>query len=331
MKITSVLALALLLACNAPVKEHKVTGSIERIDPEINTVIDTNAVIEVIAEGFEWSEGPVWIEAQNKLLFSDVPGNTIYSWSEAKGTEVYLTPSGYTDSAKRGGETGSNGLRLMRDSLVLCQHGNRQIAIMSAALNDPKPTFRALADGFGGKRFNSPNDLAIRSNGDIFFTDPPYGLEKGTDDSTKQIPFQGVYRVGTDGRVTLLLDSITRPNGIALTPDEKTLIVANSDPEKAIWYAYDITAGDSLSGGRIYYDATAAGKQEKGLPDGLKISRQGYVFASGPGGIWIFNKEGKLIGKFKIPEATSNCALSDDEKTLYVTSDMLVLRIRMQR
>ena len=332
MKITYALALAFLIACGNPEKKtttHQVIGSIERLDPEINSVIDTGAVMEIIAEGYEWSEGPVWLEKQNKLLFSDVPKNTIYSWTEEKGPEVYLTPSGYTNNIPRGGETGSNGLRLMGDSLVLCQHGNRQVGIMSASLDAPKPTFRMIAGMYDGKKFNSPNDLAIRSNGHIFFTDPPYGLEKGMSDSLKEITFQGVYRVTRDGKVSLLVDSITRPNGIALTPDEKTVIVANSDPEKPYWYAFDI-AGDSLTNARIYHDASVAAKSEKGLPDGFKISKQGYVFASGPGGLWIFNKDGKLIGKCKIPEATSNCALSDDEKTLYITSDMYVLRLKLR-
>ena len=332
MKITYALALAFLVACGTPEKKttsYQVIGSIERIDPEINSVIDTGAVMEIIAEGFDWSEGPVWLEKQNKLLFSDVPKNTIYSWTEEKGQEIYLTPSGYTGTTPRGGETGSNGLRLMGDSLVLCQHGNRQVGVMSASLGAPQPTFRTIAGMYNGKKFNSPNDLAIRSNGDIFFTDPPYGLEKGMNDSLKESAFQGVYRVTPDGKVSLLVDSITRPNGIVFTPGEKTVIVANSDPAKPFWYAFDIS-GDSLTNARIYHDASTAAKAEKGLPDGLKVSKQGYVFASGPGGLWIFNKDGKLIGKCKIPEATSNCALSDDEKTLYITSDMYVLRLKLR-
>ena len=331
MKTAYALALAFLVACGTPEKKstYQVIGSIERLDPEINSVIDTGAVMEIIAEGFNWSEGPVWLEKQNKLLFSDVPKNTIYSWTEQKGKEVYLTPSGYTGSTPRGGETGSNGLRLMGDSLVLCQHGNRQVGVMSAALDAPAPTFRTIAGMYDGKKFNSPNDLAIRSNGEIFFTDPPYGLEKGMNDSLKESPFQGVYGVTRDGKVSLLVDSITRPNGIVFTPGEKTVIVANSDPAKPFWYAFDV-AGDSLTNARIYHDASVAAKSEKGLPDGLKVSKQGYVFASGPGGLWIFNKDGKLLGKCKIPEATSNCALSDDEKTLYITSDMYVLRLKMK-
>ena len=329
MKTTSALALAILIACTSPQKAYKVIGSIERLDPEINSLIKSDAKMEIIAEGLDWSEGPVWLEKQQKLLFSDVPKNTIYSWTPTKGMEVYLTPSGYTGSAQRGGETGSNGLRLMGDSLVMCQHGNRQVAVMNAPLDAPKAVFTAKAGLYDGKKFNSPNDLAIRSNGEIFFTDPPYGLEKGMKDSLKEIGFQGVYKVSTNGKVALLVDSITRPNGIAFTPDEKTVIVANSDPAKPYWYAFDV-AGDSLTNAKIYHDASEAAKAEKGLPDGFKVTKQGYVFASGPGGLWIFNKDGKLIGKCKIPEATSNCAFSDDEKILYITSDMYVLRLKLR-
>ncbi len=311
--------------------QRKTLGSIERIDPEINSIIRSNATIEIIGEGFEWTEGPLWVEKYRMLLFSDVPKNTIYKWTEQKGTEVYLTPSGYTGVVARGGETGSNGLKLTTDGrLLLCQHGNRQVAVMNAPLDAPKPVFVSIANNYKGKKFNSPNDAVIRSNGDIFFTDPPYGLEKGMEDSTKELPFQGVYKVGKDGKVTLLTDSITRPNGIGLTTDEKTLIVANSDGNKLVWYAFDLSPGDSLTNGRIFRDASAESKSEKGGPDGFKITRQGYMFATAPGGIWVFNKGGKLIGKIKIPEATSNCVLSDDEKTLYVTADMYVLRVKLQ-
>ena len=323
------LAAIVLFSCN---KGDKKMGSIERIDPSLNSIMDSTASIEIIAEGFNWSEGPLWIEDQKMLLFSDVPENTIYKWTEEKGKEIYLTPSGYTGTAHRGGEMGSNGLLLNKEGkLVICQHGNRQMAWMDADLKDPKPFFKTIAGNYQSKKFNSPNDAVYNSSGDLFFTDPPYGLEKNMEDSLKEIPFQGVYKVKSTGEVILLTDSLTRPNGIALTPDEKTLIVANSDGEKPFWYAFDIGANDSLTNARIFYDATAASKLEKGGPDGMKIDKKGNVFATGPGGIWIFNKDGKVLGKIKFPETTSNCALSGDEKTLYVTADMYVLRIRMRK
>jgi gluconolactonase len=265
------------------------------------------------------------------LIFSDVPVNTIYKWTEEKGKEVYLTPSGYTSSVPRGGEMGSNGLVLSKDGkLVLCQHGNRQMAWMDADLANPKPIYKTIAAFYQSKKFNSPNDAVYRSNGDLFFTDPPYGLVKNIDDSSKEIPFQGVYKVTPSGEIKLLIDSITRPNGIAFMPGEKTLIVANSDPDKKVWYAFDIDANDSLINARIFYDASATPETEKGLPDGMKIDKNGNVFAAGPGGVWIFNKEARLLGKIKLPEATSNCALSPDEKTLYITNDMNVLRVKLR-
>lgn len=318
-----------LISCSP--KETKTIGSIERIDPALDAIIQNDPKVEVIAEGFEWSEGPVWIKEQNMLLFSDVPTNTIYKWTAEKGKEVYLTPSGYTGTeAHYSNEPGSNGLTLNNEGkLVMCQHGDRRVAMMDAALSAPESKFISLADNFQGKKLNSPNDVVFRSNGDFFFTDPPYGLPKQENDASRETLFQGVYQV-SKGVASLITDSLTRPNGIALFPGEKTLIVANSDPGKATWYAFDLLENDSVANARIFYDATENTKTEKGLPDGLRIDKQGNVFASGPGGIWIFNKEGKVLGKIKISEATSNCALADDDKTLYATSDMYVVRIKLR-
>lgn len=321
----------LLVTNCSTMKETKTTGSIERLDASLNDIISETAVVEILAEGYEWSEGPLWIESKKMLLFSDVPTNTAYKWTEEKGAEVYLKPSGETDSEpSQRKEPGSNGLTLDPEGrLVLCQHGDRRVARMNAPLDRPEVSFTSLADNYDGKKFNSPNDVTFRSNGDFFFTDPPYGLPtQSEDDPIREIPFQGVYKVSTDGKVTLLIDSITRPNGIALTPDEKTLMIANSDPNKPIWYAFDLTENDSLINARIFYDAT--GEKGGGLPDGFKIDKQGNVFASGPGGVWIFNKDGKVLGKINLPAHASNCALADNDQTLYITCDMYVLRVKMR-
>jgi len=187
-----------------------------------------------------------------------------------------------------------------------------------------------LTDNYQGKKFNSPNDLVYNSNGDLFFTDPPYGLEKNMDDPLKEIRFQGVYKIKKSGALVLLLDSISRPNGIAITPDQKSLIIANSDPEKPYWYAYDFGKGDALIHPRIFYDATAASKKEAGMPDGLKIDSKGNVFATGPGGVWIFDHKGKLLGKIKFDGLVSNCSLTADEKAIYITADDYVLRVKMR-
>jgi gluconolactonase len=317
---------------NEPMTEkYKTTGNIERINAALDAIIDTSAKAEIIAEGMDWSEGPLWVESHKMLLFSDVPRDTVFKWTEEKGKEVYLTPSGYTDTIARGGEMGSNGLTLdAAGKLVLCQCGNRQMARMDAALDDPKPNYITLAGKYEGKRFNSPNDAVYNSKGELFFTDPAYGLEKQMDDPKKEIPFQGVYKVKPNGDVILITDSLTRPNGIAFLPGEKTVLVSNSDPGKPNWYAFELGDKDSIISSRIFYSAAGNDKALKGLPDGMKIDKQGNVFATGPGGIWIFNSSGKLLGKIKLDEAASNIALSANEKTIYITNDMYVLRLKMR-
>jgi len=265
------------------------------------------------------------------LLFSDIPTNIIYKWTEEKGKEIYLTPSGYTDTAKRSGELGSNGLILDKDGyLVLCQHGDRRMARMDTPLDKPAPRFITLADKYNGKRLNSPNDAVYNSAGELFFTDPPYGLETQSDnDPEKELPFNGVYKVKTNGELVLLVDSITRPNGLAFLPGEKQLIIACSDPAKPNWYMYDVL-GDSLVNGKVFYSAAAElSKGEIGLPDGLKIDKKGNVFATGPGGLFIFNSDGKILGRLRLDNPASNCALSPDEKTIYITNDMYVLRLKI--
>lgn len=308
--------------------DENALGSVERIDPALDEIIDPSAAIEVLSDGYEWSEGPVWVESEKMLLFSDVPTNTVYKWTEADSIEIYLKPSGYTgETASKSNEQGSNGLAINGDGkLVLCQHGDRRLAELAAPLDAPESTFSTLADRYDGKRFNSPNDVAIRSNGDYLFTDPPYGLPR---DATQEIPFQGVYKL-SEGKVTLLVDSLTRPNGIALTPGEKSVIIANSDPAKVRWYAYDLSGDGELINGRIFYDAGQAAKSKSGLPDGLKIDKQGNVFATGPGGVWIFAPDGKVLGKINVPVSTANCALTADEKTLFMTADNYLLRLKMR-
>lgn len=332
MKQTISILTIILFSCNVYVfGQYESTGSIEKFHRDLDKIITSNSKIEIIAEGFDWSEGPLWIESENKLLFSDIPKNTVYQWSENKGIEVYLFPSGYTKNIPREGETGSNGLLLDKDgSLVLCQHGDRQIAKMRSPITSPRPTFTPLAKYFKGKKLNSPNDATYNSKNELYFTDPPYGLEKRMDDPAKELDFQGVYKMDTYGNVTLMTDSITRPNGIAFFPEEKQLIVANSDPNKPDWYLYDVNDNGLLQNGRIFKSAKGYNKKQKGLPDGLKIDSQGNVFATGPGGVWIFNKSGRVLGKIRLADASSNCALSPDEKTLYITNHMKLLRVKMR-
>lgn len=338
MKLLTVLAGVLLLSgCKNSKTEHQDTdgpalGTVERLDASLDAIIDDGFAVDVIAEGHTWTEGPLWVPQHNMLLFSDIPPNKIFKWTEASGVEEYLYPSGYTGSApSTGAEPGSNGLTLNNDNqLVLCQHGDRRVSVMDAPLDQPAASFIPLVSEYDGKRLNSPNDAIIDRAGNLLFTDPPYGLPGNVDDPGKEIPFQGVYHVTPDGAVTLLTDSLTRPNGLALSPDEKMLVVANSDPDKAIWYAFDVTSERTLSNARVLHDATAAGRNERGLPDGLKFDGQGNLFATGPGGVWIFNPAGTLIGKIKVDDPTSNCAFSNDDKVLFITNDDRVLRVTLR-
>lgn len=328
-RLLAIIALTLNFSCNND-NQPPAFGGFEKLDDEFEQVVSPGATIEIIADSLDWCEGPLWLESQQALIFSDIPLNRIYKWTSTGGVELYLEPAGYTNSKPRGGETGSNGLTLDPDgNLVLCQHGDRRIARMDAPLDRPAPEFTTIADNYKGLKFDSPNDLVFDKKGRAYFTDPPYGLEKNVDDSSKQAQYQGVYRI-LNGEVQLLLDSISRPNGIALTPDNSSIIIANSDPAKPYWYAYDIAENDSLINGRIFFDASTAPFKEKGVPDGFKINRDGYVFASGPGGIWVFNKNARLLGRIAIPQAVSNCAFADEGKTLFVTADDKVLKVKLR-
>lgn len=303
---------------------------IERMNPELDAIFGKDTKVEVIADGFQWAEGPVWVESEHMLLVSDIFKNSIYKWTAQKGKELYLKPSGYTQAKPRGAELGSNGLAIdNKGRLVLCQHGDRRIAYMTTPLNDPKPMFNTLANNYHGKKFDSPNDLAIKSTGEIYFTDPPYGLEKVDKDPLKEAPYQGVYKISNDGVVTLLLDTLTRPNGIAFFPGEKSILIANSDPLKPYWYIYDLNKDGNLENGRIFYDGTAAFKKEPRGPDGFKIDNKGNVYAAGPGGVWIYNKKGEVLGRIKVNVKTSNCAFTPDYKTLFITANHHILKVNL--
>lgn len=306
----------------------KTTGSVERLSEAINELIAKDAKIEVLAEGFTWTEGPLWIDNGQYLLFSDIPPNRIMKWSEKDGLSLYLSPSGYTGKTPRTGEPGSNGLVLdAAGNLVLCQHGDRRMAKMTTSLDNPQPQFATIIDQYEGKRFNSPNDAVYDRQGNLYFTDPPYGLEGNMKDPAKEISFQGVYRYSKEGQLSLISDKITRPNGIGLSPDERTLYVACSDPKAATWTAFTLNEDGTVADEQLFYDAT--GSTEKGLPDGLKVDKKGNIWATGPGGVWIFNPKGEVLGKIKTGEATSNCALDAEQKTLYMTCDDYLMRIKL--
>ncbi|WP_339905249.1 SMP-30/gluconolactonase/LRE family protein [uncultured Cyclobacterium sp.] len=298
---------------------------------KLYSIIEEGTQAEILGSGYAWTEGPLWIEEEEMLLFSEIPANKVHFWKEGSAPNVYLHPAGLTSNEKRGGEVGSNGLLLDPNGmLVLCQHGDRRLARMLATLDAPAPDYEDIVSEFKGKPFNSPNDAVFDTKGNLYFTDPPYGLEYRMDDPKKAIDFQGVYKLNKEGDLRLLLDSITRPNGIAFFPDEKRLIIANSDPEKPIWYFYILDENKGLKEGRIFYDASEIAKNEAGLPDGLKIMKDGTVIATGPGGIWFFGPEGVLLGRLKFSELVSNVALNKKENFLFVTADSYVLRIPLK-
>ena len=307
--------------------KYPTLGSIERKDPRLDALIPKDARVEQIAEGFDWSEGPVWDVAGKRLLFSDVPMNVVYQWTEAGGVKEFLKPSGYTGSTPRKGEPGSNGLTFdSKKDLVLMQHGDRRVSALRT--QNGKTGFVSLAEKFEGKKFNSPNDGTFDSKGNFFFTDPPYGLMKLNDDPTKEIPFNGVYRLSNDNKLTLLTKEVAFPNGIALSPDEKTLYVASSDFKKAIWMAYPLKDDGTLGPGRVFADVTKDVGKAPGLPDGMKVDAAGNLFATGPGGILIFAPDGTHLGTLKTGQATANCNWGEDGSVLYITADMFIGRIQ---
>jgi gluconolactonase len=330
-RVRAAIAGALGLVCDASLgyaQARPTVGQIERLDPALDALIAPDAKIEQLATGFEWSEGPVWRVNGRYLLFSDVPRNTIYKWQDSTGLSVFLRPAGYTGINPPGRELGTNGLTFdANDSLVMADHGNRQVA----RLDEAKFTRTTLADRYQGKRLNSPNDLVYRSNGDLYFTDPPYGLKGLNDDPAKELRHNGVYRLTRTGELTLLTTELTFPNGLAFSPDEKTLYVANSDPQRAIWMAYDVRPDGTIGNGRVFFDATSLARAGKpGLPDGLKVDRAGNLFASGPGGIFIFSPTGKHLGTIVTGQPTANCAFGDDGSTLYMTANDRLVRVRLK-
>lgn len=309
---------------------YPTVGSIERLDPALDAIIAPDSPIELLAEGHEWTEGPVWVKNGEFLLYSDIPDNAIYKWTEDHGAELWLQPSGYTGEDVHGGESGSNGLLLDAEGrLVLCQHGDRRIARLESDLSNPEPSFVTLADTYNGKRFNSPNDAVYHTNGQLFFTDPPYGLMGGVDGPHRELTFQGVYRLDTDGSVTLLTDEFNRPNGIGLSPGEDLLYVASSDGENQPYIkVFDLNESGNISNGRIFFDSRESPAGRVGGFDGMKVDRQGNVFATGPGGVLVIASDGKHLGTVLTTQATANCAFGDDGSMLYITADPYLLRVQ---
>ncbi len=297
---------------------------IDRLDARLDELVPRDARIEKLADGFAWTEGPVWNHAGGFLLFSDVPNNKIFKWKAGEGIRVFLERSGFTGEATfTGREPGSNGLAFDSEGrLVFCQHGNRAISRLE---KDGRRT--VLVDRYQGKRINSPNDVIFKSNGDIYFTDPPFGLPGTYDDPAREVEFCGVYRVMKDGNVTLLTKEVQAPNGIAFSPDEKTLFV--SDSARTLWFAFEVKADGTLGASRVLYDGTALKKDRPGVADGLKVDAHGNLFAAAPGGIFVIAPDGTLLGRFDFGTATGNCAFGEDGQTLFITSNTGLYRVRL--
>lgn len=301
---------------------------VEIYDSAALAIIDADAKFEILAEGFGWSEGPVWVEELQAVLFSDIPANTIYQWSEKDSLQVYLKGAGHSGAANEDSGQGPNGLILDHENrLLICQHGDRRIARMDADVKSPEAQFISIAETYDGQQFNSPNDLAIDKAGTIYFTDPPYGRPQS---KTGAIGINGVFKVSPGQEVTLLVDSLSRPNGIALSLDERILYVNQSDAEKPFLLHYNISEDGQLENGKILFDFRAIAKGEKGLPDGLKVHKSGHIFATGPGGVHIISPEGKLMASIKTGKATANCTFDSNQKYLYMTTTDLLIRVRLK-
>ena len=336
MKLKIIPLLAICFVNYLGAQQKRTIGSVERLLPEMDQYVAPGAEIEILAEDFGWSEGPVWVDRLNAVIFSDVPSNKIYKWDEKDGLSVFLDPSGFTGIApreKKGSlnaenrdESGSNGLVLDDNGdLTICMHGDRRIA----RLDDwDKNTFSTIIGKYQGKFFNSPNDLVFAKNGDLYFTDPPYGLKKGDQDPLKELDFNGVFKLTPSGSLSLIIEDLTRPNGIAISNDQKTLYVAISDPKDRRIMAYDITP-NGVENSRVFFNDDALGKENRGNFDGLKIHPSGTIFTTGPGGVLIITPEGKHLGTIITQEKTANCAFDSKHEYLYMTTHMYLTRIKL--
>ncbi len=320
-----VFALASVIAAERHVSADMVAVRISALDPRFDRLVPKDAKLEKIADGFTWIEGPVWSKQGGYLLFSDIPANAVYKWKPGEGTGLFLTNSGYSGSTPFAGkEPGSNGLTFdALGRLVFCRHGDRQIGRL-----DEDGRVSVLADRYDGHRLNSPNDLVFKSNGDLYFTDPPFGLPKAFDDPEKA-PVQGVYRLSRDGTITRLISDIKAPNGIAFSPDERILYVSDVDPKRSAWLAYEVKIDGTVANGRVLFDATRWRKDPFFGPDGFKVDEEGNVWGARPGGVSIIAPDGTLLGTIDTGQPTSNLAWGEDGKTLFITGGSALYRLRL--
>ena len=299
-------------------------GTIERADAAFDAIVPAGAKIEKLAEGFAFTEGPIWFKEERYLLFSDIPRNEINKWTPDGKVVLFRKPSGYDkDDAPAGAFIGSNGMTLDHQGrLIICEHGNGRVTRL-----EKDGALTVLADKWEGKRLNSPNDIVQKSNGDFYFTDPPYGLPKQDNDPKKELDFNGVFRL-SDGKLHLLYKGVARPNGLAFSPDEEFLYLNNSEPHNKICLRFEVQADGSLANEKVFFDLTS--DSSDGVPDGMKIDRNGNVYSTGPSGVWVFSPDGKRLGTIKPPEVPANLHWGDaDSKTLYITARTGLYRIKL--
>jgi gluconolactonase len=299
------------------------TGSVERLDAALDAIVPAGTGIDKIAGSLKFTEGPVWVHL-GYLLFSDIPAAVIEKWTASGKVSAYLGPGEFVGKSPAiAGVAGTNGLTLDKQGrLVICDQGNRRIVRVES-----NGSLTVLADHYAGKRLNSPNDLVYKLDGALYFTDPPYGLDKEDEDPRKEQLFNGVYRIA-NGNVQLVLHDLPRPNGIAFSPDEKYLYVDNSEPKK-LYLRYEVKADGTLGPAVTFYDMNSI--PGEGLPDGMKVDQKGNIYGSGPGGIWIISPAGKHLGTLRLPEVAANCAWGDvDGRSLFITASTSVYRIRLK-
>ena len=329
-RVAGALALLAILGATEPASAARdeafasVPGRIARLDPRLDRLVTQDARLEQIAAGHRWVEGPVWDRRGGALLFSDIPANTVYRWERGAGVHSFLAPSGYTGTAPFAGrEPGSNGLTFdAAGRLVLCEHGDRRITRL-----ETDGARSVLVDGYRNRRLNSPNDAVYSTSGDLYFTDPPFGLPGTFDDPGRELPFSGVYRLRRNGTLELLTDTLRAPNGIALSPDERTLYVTDVDPQRAAWLAYELR-DDGLGARRVLADALPWMRVRRGGPDGLDADATGNLFAAGPEGVFVFAPDGALLGVIETGVPTANVAWGEDGSTLFIAADTSIYRLR---
>ena len=324
-KILKILLVGIITNLSAQEKKETI-GSVERINPEMDLYVPRGSEVEILARGFGWSEGPVWVDQLNAVLFSDVRNNKAYRWDDKNGLRVFLDPSGFTGIVPANKKAGSNGLTLnSKNELVLAMHGDRRIAKLKSW---NEKTFETIVNRYEGNLFSSPNDLVYAKNGDLYFTDPPYGLKDFNNDGLKELPYNGVYKLSYSGSLSLIIDDLSIPNGIAISNDQKTLYVNVSDREDMKIMAYDITSS-GVTNGRVFFDGNELAKKDNGSFDGLKIHPSGTIFSTGPGGVLVIKPDGTHLGTIRTEKSSANCAFDSSFQNLYMTSHMYLTRIKL--